>query len=111
MTTPVFPTALAAVECAVEIQWVLKARNAGLPEPRRMEFRLGVHMGDIAAEGDRIYVDGVNIAARLQGLADPGEIRISSTVHEQVQRRLEVEYEDLGEQALKNVPEEGGTFP
>ncbi len=100
-----FPSALEAVRCAVEIQRVLGARNAGLPEPRRMEFRLGVHMGDIAAEGDRIYGDGVNIAARLQGLADPGGICISSAVHAQVQRRLEAEYEDLGEQALKNIPE------
>jgi adenylate cyclase len=100
-----FPTALDAAECAVEIQRVLKARNAGLSEDRRMEFRIGVHLGDVMAEGDRIYGDGVNIAARLQALAEPGGVCISAAVHEQVHRRLDVEYEDLGEQTLKNIPD------
>ncbi len=79
-----FRTALAAVECAVEIQRVLNARNVGLPEVRRMQFRIGVHLGDVAVEGDRIYGDGVNIAARLEALAEPGGICISAAVYEQV---------------------------
>ena len=100
-----FPTALDAVECAVEIQRVLKARNAGLAEARRMEFRVGVHLGDIAVEGERIYGDGVNIAARLEALAAPGGVCISATVHEQVRRRLEVTFDDLGPHEVKNIPD------
>ena len=100
-----FPTALDAVEAAVEIQRVLKARNAGLPEDLRMEFRIGVHMGDVTVESERIYGDGVNIAARLQGLAEPGGICISGAVHEQVRRKTELDFDDLGEQSVKNIPE------
>ena len=99
-----FPTALNAVECAVEIQRVLKARNAGLAEKRRMEFRIGVHLGDVTVEGERIYGDGVNIAARLQGLATPGGICISGAVHEQVESKLGLGSEDLGKQTVKNIP-------
>jgi TolB-like protein/class 3 adenylate cyclase len=99
-----FPTALDAVECAVEVQRVLAARNAGLPEDHRMEFRIGVHMGDVSAEGDRLYGDGVNIAARLEGLAEPGGICISGEVHGQVERKLDIGLEDLGEQEVKNIP-------
>jgi pentatricopeptide repeat protein len=99
-----FPTALDAVECAVEVQRVLAARNAGLPEDHRMEFRIGVHMGDITAEGERLYGDGVNIAARLEGLAEPGGVYISGEVRGQVERRLDVALEDLGEQEVKNIP-------
>jgi class 3 adenylate cyclase len=84
-----FPTALDAVECAAEIQRVLAARNAGLPEGRRMEFRIGVHLGDVAVEGERIYGDGVNVAARLEGLAEPGGVCISDDVLHQVQRALQ----------------------
>jgi class 3 adenylate cyclase len=69
-----FPTALDAVRGAVEIQRVIGVRNADLPAERRMDFRIGVHLGDVAVEGDRIYGDGVNIAARLEGLAEPGGI-------------------------------------
>jgi adenylate cyclase len=98
-----FPSALEAVSCAVEIQRVVAARNASLPSEKRMEFRIGVHLGDVMVEGDRIYGDGVNIAARLEGLAEAGGICISSTVHEQVQRKLDLSYEDLGKQDLKNI--------
>ncbi|MCZ6713489.1 MAG: adenylate/guanylate cyclase domain-containing protein [Deltaproteobacteria bacterium] len=90
-----FPTALDAVQGAVEIQRVIQARNADLPAERRMEFRIGVHMGDVSVEGDRIYGDGVNIAARLEGLAEAGGICISGTVHEQVESKLDLGYEDL----------------
>ncbi len=85
-----FPTARDAVECAIEIQRVLRARNAGLPAERKMEFRIGAHLGDVRVEGGRIFGDGVNIAARLEGLAEPGGICISATVHEQVRNKLDV---------------------
>ena len=97
------PTALEAVQCAVEIQRVLKSRNADLPADQKMEFRIGVHLGDIRIEEGRIYGDGVNIAARLEGLAEAGGICISTTVHDQVQQKLDLGYEDLGEQTLKNI--------
>jgi adenylate cyclase len=99
-----FPSALDAVHAAVEIQRVIQARNADLPAERRMKFRIGVHLGDVAVEGERIYGDGVNIAARLEGLAEPGDICLSRTVHEQVEKKLSVEFEDLGERVLKNIP-------
>jgi adenylate cyclase len=99
-----FPTATDAVSCAVEVQGSLKVRNAALPMDRKMEFRIGVHMGEVRVEGERVYGDGVNIAARLEGLAEPGGVCISRTVHEQVQHKLELAYEDLGEQELKNIP-------
>ena len=98
------PSARDAVEAAVEIQSALGTLNAPLPENRRMPFRIGVHLGDIAREGDRVYGDGVNIAARLEGLAQPGGICISAEVHTQVRDRLGLRYRDLGEQAVKNIP-------
>ena len=99
-----FPAALSAVRCAVEIQGVIKARNASLAPDRRMEFRCGVHLGDVAVEGERIYGDGVNIAARLEALADPGGICVSGPVRELVDKKLGVELDDLGEKRLKNIP-------
>jgi adenylate cyclase len=100
-----FRTALDAVECAVEIQRVLKARNAGLSEDRRMEFRIGVHLGDVMAEDERIYGDGVNIAARLQTLADPGGVCVSGNVYDLVHGKLGVGFDDLGTQSVKNLPD------
>ncbi len=99
-----FPSALEATRCALEIQRVLAARNAGLPAERRMAFRVGVHLGDVLVEGDRIYGDGVNLAARLQALAEPGGVSISGAVHEQVRDKLPVGVEDLGDQPIKNSP-------
>jgi TolB-like protein/class 3 adenylate cyclase/Tfp pilus assembly protein PilF len=99
-----FPTALEAARGAVEVQRVIQARNADLPPERRMEFRIGVHLGDVTVEGERLYGDGVNIAARLEGLAAPGGVCLSGTVYEQVERKLNVPLEDLGEQELKNIP-------
>ncbi|MBW2291724.1 MAG: tetratricopeptide repeat protein [Deltaproteobacteria bacterium] len=98
-----FPTALDAVRSAVEIQGVLNVRNARLAPDRRMEFRVGVHLGDVSVEGERIYGDGVNIAARLEGLAEPGGICISAEIHGQVRQKLDLGYEDLGEQEVKNI--------
>jgi TolB-like protein/class 3 adenylate cyclase len=99
------PTALEAVHCAVEIQGVLRVRNASLPADRRMDFRIGVHMGDVATEGERIYGDGVNIAARLEALAEAGGICISAAVHEQVRNKLDLGFMDLGDQTVKNIPD------
>jgi adenylate cyclase len=99
-----FPSALDAVHCAIEIQRVVTARNADLSEERKMEFRIGVHLGDVMVEGERIYGDGVNIAARLEGLAEPGGICISQEVHGQVATKLDLRFHDLGEQSVKNIP-------
>jgi TolB-like protein/class 3 adenylate cyclase len=100
-----FPTALDATHCAVEMQRVLAARNADLPSERRMQFRIGIHLGDVTVEGERIYGNGVNIAARLEGLAEPGGVCVSRTVREQVRGKLALGFEDLGEQTVKNIPE------
>ena len=100
-----FPSATEAVRCGVAIQRALRARNADLPPGRRMEFRIGVHMGEVMVEGERIYGDGVNIAARLERLADEGGICVSATVRDQVRSKMEVGFRDLGEQSVKNLPE------
>jgi adenylate cyclase len=100
-----FVSVVDAVRCAVEIQQQLKAQNADLPVHRRMEFRIGINLGDVMVDGDQIYGDGVNIAARLQALADAGGVCISGTVYEQVKNKLGLRYEDLGEQMVKNIAE------
>ena len=98
-----FASVVEAVNCAVDIQTALKAENAKLPQKRRMEFRIGVNLGDVMVEGDQIYGDGINIAARLESLADPGGICISGKVYEEVRSKLPLNYEDLGEQTVKNI--------
>jgi adenylate cyclase len=98
-----FASVVEAVNCAVDIQTALKAENARLPPERRMEFRIGVNLGDVMVEGDQIYGDGINVAARLESLADPGGVCISGTVHEQVRDKLALGYEDRGEQTVKNI--------
>ena len=90
-------------ECAVEIQTTLKTENASLPSERQMEFRIGVNLGDVMVEGEQIYGDGVNVAARLESLAEPGGICISGKVHEEIQNKLALSCEDLGEQQVKNI--------
>ncbi|MCZ6713128.1 MAG: methyltransferase [Deltaproteobacteria bacterium] len=100
-----FPSALDASQCAVEMQRALQGLNADTLPERRMEFRIGLHLGDVMVTGDRIYGDGVNIAARLEGLAEPGGICISTGVYEQVRRKLPVVFEDLGQKYVKNLPE------
>jgi adenylate cyclase len=99
-----FASVIDAVQCALEIQAELKARNADLPESRRMKFRIGVNLGDVVEEGERIYGDGVNIAARLESLAEAGGICISGIVFEQIENKLAAGYEYLGEQSVKNIP-------
>jgi adenylate cyclase len=98
-----FASVVEAVNCAVEIQDTLKAENQNLPPERRMQFRIGVNSGDVMVEGEQIYGDGVNVAARLESLADPGGICISGTVHEQIRDKLVLGYEDLGDQEVKNI--------
>ena len=100
-----FVSVVDAVRCAVEIQQQLKARNADLPAHRRMEFRIGINLGDVMVDGDQIYGDGVNIAARLQALADAGGICIAGSVYDQIKNKLVLTYEDLGEQQVKNIAE------
>jgi adenylate cyclase len=98
-----FASVVEAVNCAVDIQTRLKAENASISPERRMEFRIGVNLGDVMVEGTQIYGDGVNVAARLESLAEPGGICISNTVHDQVSTKLALAYADLGEQAVKNI--------
>jgi adenylate cyclase len=98
-----FASVVDAVECGVEIQKELKTRNAELPENRRMEFRIGVNLGDVIEEGDKIFGDGVNIAARLESLSEAGGMCISGTAYDQVENKLSLGYEYLGEQTVKNL--------
>src|SRR5262245_4763878 len=98
-----FPSVVDAVECAVAVQAVMAERNEGVPADRRMLFRIGINLGDILVEGDDILGDGVNVAARLEGIAEPGGICISSSAYEQVRGKVAVAFADLGEQSLKNI--------
>jgi TolB-like protein/class 3 adenylate cyclase/cytochrome c-type biogenesis protein CcmH/NrfG len=98
-----FASVVDAVRCAVEIQKELKTRNVELRENRRMEFRIGINLGDVIEEGDKILGDGVNIAARMESLSEAGGICISGTAYDQVENKLSLGYEYLGEQAVKNI--------
>jgi TolB-like protein/Flp pilus assembly protein TadD len=98
-----FPSVVDAVECAVAVQAVMAERNEGVPVDRRMLFRIGINLGDILIEGDDILGDGVNVAARLEGIAEAGGICISSSAYEQVRGKVPVDFADLGEQTLKNI--------
>jgi len=100
-----FGSVVDAVRCAVEIQEELRVRNAELPENRRMKFRIGINLGDVVEEADRIYGDGVNITARVEGLAEGGGICISGTVYDSVKNKLSLSYESLGEHTVKNIAE------
>ncbi len=105
-----FASVVDAVQCAVSVQKEFKARNAELPEDRRMEFRIGINLGDVIEEGDRIYGDGVNIAARLEALADPGGICISRTAFDHIESKLPLGYEFLGDQTVKNIARPVGAY-
>jgi adenylate cyclase len=98
-----FVSVVDAVQSGVEIQEVIRAKNAELPEERKMEFRIGINLGDVIQEGERIYGDGVNIAARVEGLADPGGICISGSAYEQIENKLALGYDYIGEHTVKNI--------
>jgi adenylate cyclase len=105
-----FTSVVDAVQCAVAVQKALQALNAELPDNRKMEFRIGINLGDVIDEEDRIYGDGVNIAARLEALADPGGICISKTAFDQIETKLPLGYEFLGEQDVKNIAKPVGAY-
>jgi len=98
-----FASVVDAVRCAVEVQREMAERNTGVPPDRRIEFRMGINVGDIIRDGRDIYGDGVNIAARLEALAKPGGICVSRVVRDQVRDKLDFGFEDLGEQQVKNI--------
>lgn len=98
-----FPSVLGATECAAEIQTVMAERNLRVPESRRMRFRIGINLGDVIHDETRIYGDGINIAARLQALAQPGGVLVSNTVYDQVRGKLPFTFEDVGERQVKNI--------
>ncbi len=98
-----FASVVDAVRAAIEAQRSITAHNAGLPEDKRIEFRVGINLGDVVIDGDDIQGDGVNVAARLEGLADPGGICVSGGVYDQVRDRVDAPFEDMGEQKVKNI--------
>jgi len=105
-----FGSVVDAVQCAVSIQKELQARNKELPENRRMDFRIGINLGDVIEEEDRLYGDGVNIAARLEALADPGGICVSKTAFDHIESKLPLGYEFMGEQTVKNIAKPVGAY-
>jgi class 3 adenylate cyclase len=100
-----FPSAVEAVQCAIEIQHAMGARTAAIPEDRRIIYRVGINIGDIVVEDNDIYGDGVNVAARLEGLAEPSGISVARNVYNQVKDKLDVTFEHLGEKEVKNIAE------
>jgi adenylate cyclase len=105
-----FVSVVDAVQCAVAVQKEIKSRNDQLPENRRMKFRIGINLGDVIQEEDRIYGDGVNIAARLEGLSNPGGICISKTAFDHIESKLPFGYEFLGDQTVKNISKPIGAY-
>ena len=104
-----FASVVDALRCAAEVQAAMAKTNAPLPLDRRIEFRIGINVGDIVVEDGDIFGDGVNVAARLEGLADPGGICVSARVQEDAGGRLDLMFDDLGEQAFKNIARCGST--
>src|SRR5262245_34587239 len=100
-----FASAVNAVQCAIDLQQAMTAANAGVPEDRRIVLRIGVNLGDVMVEGGDLYGDGVNIAARLEGIAEPGGILVSGTAYDYVRNKVKGGFDDLGPQALKNIAE------
>jgi hypothetical protein len=98
-----FASVVDAVRCAVEVQQAMPERNTGVTADNRIEWRIGINLGDVIVEGDDLYGDGVNIAARIEALADAGGVLVSNTVYDQVRDRLPFAFEDLGEQQVKNI--------
>ena len=98
-----FPSVVSAVECACSVQREMRERNVAVPEDRRIEFRIGVNLGDVIVDGDDIFGDGVNVAARLEGVAKPGGVAVSSAVRDNIGNKLDLIFEDMGDQSLKNI--------
>ena len=98
-----FPSVVAAVECAIAIQKMMAERNATVPEAKRILYRVGVNLGDILIDGEDILGDGVNVAARLEAICDPGGVCISGSAFDHVRGRIEAEFVDLGDKTLKNI--------
>ena len=96
-----FASVVDAVRCAVAVQQAMPERNTNVAAQSRIELRIGINLGDVIVEGDDLYGDGVNIAARIEALADPGGVLVSNTVHDHVRDRLPFVFEDLGEQQVK----------
>jgi class 3 adenylate cyclase/pimeloyl-ACP methyl ester carboxylesterase len=105
-----FPSVINATECAVEIQTIMATRNEALPESRRMRFRIGINLGDVSHDETRIYGDGINVAARLEGIAEPGGICISRQVFDQVSRSIKADFQALGPRTLKNIAQPVDVF-
>src|SRR5271166_5208500 len=98
-----FPSVVSAVECALAIQGMMAARNEAVAPERRLLYRIGVHLGDVLVEGEDLLGDGVNIAARLEGVAEPGGVAITASAYDHVRGRVEADFVDLGEKSLKNI--------
>ena len=98
-----FPSVVSAVECACSVQREMRERNVAIPEDRRIEFRIGVNLGDVIVDDDDIFGDGVNVAARLEGVAKPGGVAVSSAVRDNIGNKLDLVFEDMGDQELKNI--------
>jgi adenylate cyclase len=98
-----FPSVVSAVECACTVQRTMRTRNADVPEDRRIEFRMGINLGDVIVEGDDLFGDGVNVAARLEGVAKPGGLAVSQSVRDHVGNKLDLVFRDKGDQQLKNI--------
>lgn len=105
-----FQSVIAAVKCAIDFQLQMQARNEALPEDNRLEFRIGVNLGEVIHDRDDIYGDGVNLAARIQELAHPGGVCITSTVYEQVRGKVEQNFKDMGHHKLKNIVQSTHVF-
>ncbi len=100
-----FASAVDAVRCAIEVQRGMASSNIGVPDGKRIDFRVGIHVGDIIIDDNDIFGDGVNIAARLEGIAEPGGICISDDAYRQIKGKTEILYDDMGQQSLKNISE------
>jgi class 3 adenylate cyclase len=100
-----FASAVNAMQCAIDLQQQMAAANDGQPDDRRIVLRIGVNLGDVMVEGGDLYGDGVNIATRLEGIAEPGDILVSGTVHDHVRHKVDIGFDDLGSRTVKNIAE------
>ncbi|MFP6698196.1 MAG: adenylate/guanylate cyclase domain-containing protein [Alphaproteobacteria bacterium] len=105
-----FPSAVEAMRFCTEVQQGMAARNRSVPQDQRIEYRIGVNVGDVMADGDDLLGDGVNITARIEALAAPGGINLSHTVHDQIRDRMTLDFEDMGKVEVKNFARPSGSF-